>query len=368
MTRSPDNRNRGPDARQQAGAIAAREAADRFMARMSDQDRTLIATLESSIYPGARAESIWMVVQYCRVAGLDPLQKPVHIVPMSVKVAGTRDEYRWVDVVMPGIGLYRTNAARTGEYLGKTEPEFGPTVEENLGGMLVRYPEWCRITIRRQTAHGVAEFTAREYWIENYATKDRDSDAPNKMWRRRPFAQLAKCVEAQALRAAFPEACGTQPTFDELEGKQIEPAMAAQVIEQQSVDDGGLSAELARKIDALRRAEAAPAQQKAHPDPDPAKRATAPEGGPSVAALEAAILTIDQPTRGTAVNQMIADSNLAPEAKARLRAAVNARVREISQRMLQETADAAGRALDEMVDDITAGSEGANATNSNSPE
>jgi hypothetical protein len=49
------------------------------------------------------------------------------------------------------------------------------------------------------------------------------------MWARRPFGQIAKCSESQALRKAFPE-FGSQPTADEMEGhelfneKEINPA------------------------------------------------------------------------------------------------------------------------------------------------
>ena len=38
--------------------------------------------LESSLYPGASHESIKLVIGYCTAAGLDPIQKPVHIVPI----------------------------------------------------------------------------------------------------------------------------------------------------------------------------------------------------------------------------------------------------------------------------------------------
>ncbi|MDD0937104.1 recombinase RecT, partial [Xylella fastidiosa subsp. multiplex] len=37
------------------------------------------------------------------------------------------------------------------------------------------------------------------------------------MWQKRPFGQLEKCAEALALRKAFPEAVGAQPTAEEMD-------------------------------------------------------------------------------------------------------------------------------------------------------
>lgn len=174
-------------------------------------DDELIPVLQSSLYPGAKPESIKLVLGYCRAAGLDPMQKPVHLVPMNVKKpGGGRDDYEWRDVVMPGIGLYRVQAARTGELAGIDEPVFGPM--QNRYG--VEFPEFCKVTVYRMIGGLRVAFTACEYWVENYATAKRDSDAPNAMWKRRPRGQIAKCAEAQALRKAFPE-LGSQPTADE---------------------------------------------------------------------------------------------------------------------------------------------------------
>lgn len=199
--------------------LAALNAFSNALARASEAE--IIDTLCASVYPGARRESALMVLAYCKAAGLDPMQKPVHIVPMSVKDAKTGNN-EWRDVVMPGIGLYRIQASRTGTFLGITEPEFGPTISGKMGGVSVEYPEWCRVTVRRQMANGqVAEFTAKEFWIENYATAGRDKPEPNAMWKRRPFGQLAKCAEAQALRKAFPEV-GQQTTAEEMEGKEFD--------------------------------------------------------------------------------------------------------------------------------------------------
>jgi len=199
--------------------------------KMSEEELTTV--LQSSVYPGAKLESIKMVIGVCRASGKDPLKKPYHIVPMQVSI-GKKDSQgwdikEWRDVIMPGINDYRTDAARTGQHAGTSEPEFGPDITETLDGVQITYPKWCRVTVKRQLPSGqIVEFSAVELWIENYATKSAKSSAPNAMWKRRPYAQLAKCAEAQALRKGFPEV-GSQPTADEMEGKEIDMG-AAEVV------------------------------------------------------------------------------------------------------------------------------------------
>lgn len=203
--------------------VAAVKAA---LPSLAMDERELMSVLKNSLYPGARDESIKLVIGYCKASGLDPMQKPVHIVPMSVST-GKKDGNGWDikemrDVVMPGIGLYRTQAARSGEYAGVSEPEFGDDITETIGETTITYPKWCKVVIKRQMRNGtIVEFAAKELWKENYATKSAKSAEPNAMWKRRPYAQLAKCAEAQALRKAFPE-FGAQPTADEMEGKSFD--------------------------------------------------------------------------------------------------------------------------------------------------
>lgn len=185
---------------------------------MQMKEEELMSVLQSSLYPGANPASIKMVLGYCKAAGLDPMQKPVHIVPMWDQKAG-----QMRDVVMPGIGLYRTQAARSGECAGISEPEFGPDVTETIGGQQITFPAWCRVTVKRRLPTGeMVEFTAKEFWKENYAVKGgkEKSIAPNAMWTKRPYGQIAKCAEAQALRKAFPE-IGSWPTADEMYGKTL---------------------------------------------------------------------------------------------------------------------------------------------------
>jgi len=187
---------------------------------MALAESELIDVMRASLYPGATDPSIKLVIGYCKASGLDPMQKPVHIVPMW---DGDARCYR--DVIMPGVGLYRTQAARTGQLAGISEPEFGPDKTIDLDGVQATFPEWCRITVRRRLSTGeIANFTACERWMENYAIKGGKgrSIAPNAMWQKRPYGQLAKCAQAQALRMGFPEMTGAVPTADEMEGKEID--------------------------------------------------------------------------------------------------------------------------------------------------
>lgn len=187
-------------------------------------DESTWGALCNTVYPGANPDSIIMAVDYCRARKLDIMLKPVHLVPMQVKDARTNEKV-WRDVPMPGIGMYRIQADRSGNYAGADEPEFGPTVTQEFpdpytAGKVVRvsYPEWCKYTVYKFVNGQRIAFTSKEYWVENYAAQSSKTECPNAMWKKRPYGQIAKCAEAQALRKAWPE-IGSEPTAEEMEGK-----------------------------------------------------------------------------------------------------------------------------------------------------
>ncbi|MNB95942.1 RecT family protein [compost metagenome] len=180
----------------------------------------------NTIYPGANPDSVVMAIDYCKARGLDILLKPVHLVPMQVTDARSKEKV-WRDVPMPGIGMYRIQADRSGNYAGADEPVFGPDVTEEFqdpynqsAKIKVTYPQWCKYTVYKMVNGQRVAFHALERWKENYATQSSKTECPNAMWRKRPYAQLAKCTEAQALRKAWPE-IGSEPTAEEMEGKEI---------------------------------------------------------------------------------------------------------------------------------------------------
>ncbi|UIY28749.1 phage recombination protein Bet [Neorhizobium galegae] len=197
------------------------------MAKEFDIGPTEWRVLVDQLFPAAKSvEAVMMALAYCRKRNLDIFKKPVHIVPMwsSAKRA-------MVETVWPGIAEIRTTAARTGQYAGIDAVEFGPMVERTFSGQTgghntevvtkkVNYPEWASVIVYRITAGVKCAYHAKVYWEETYATMGK-SDVPNEMWGKRPRGQLDKCVEAAALRKAFPEELGNVYAAEEMEGREI---------------------------------------------------------------------------------------------------------------------------------------------------
>jgi phage recombination protein Bet len=189
-------------------------------------------TLCKSLYPGANELSVLMVWDYCLARRLDPLKKPCHIVPIEVKNAQGR--YEWRDVVMPGIYEHRTTAQRTGQYLGHSQPAYGDIVTQHG----VAAPEWCAMTIYRfsPVANERIEFPVRVFFREVVALKS--GGVANARWTRAPIQMLTKCTEAAGLREAFPDEIGGEATFEEMDGQRHVEAAALETVPALAKPDG----------------------------------------------------------------------------------------------------------------------------------
>ncbi len=186
--------------------------------------------LVNQTFPNARTpDAILMALEYCRSRNLDILKRPVHIVPMWSSEKGAM-----VETVWPGISEIRTTAARTGEYAGIDEIEFGPDIRKKFIGNVkekgkwindkeidITFPEWVRVTVYRMIKGQKCAFTTpKTYWMEMYAIQG-SGDLPNATWQRRVHGQAAKCVEAAALRMAFPEEVGNDYSAEEMSGQVL---------------------------------------------------------------------------------------------------------------------------------------------------
>ena len=193
--------------------------------------------LVEATFPSAKtSEAIVMALAYCRARNLDIFKRPIHIVPMWDRKAGRDGRGGYVETVWPGISELRTTAARTGNYAGIDEAEFGPIVERTFTGKVKDYkteqmvnksvtmsfPEWCRVTVYRMMPNGErCRFVGPKVkWIESYATIS-GTELPNEMWQDRAEGQVEKCAEAAALRRAFPEELGNDYIAEEMIGRRI---------------------------------------------------------------------------------------------------------------------------------------------------
>lgn len=286
----------------------------------SENDAAIIRALRASHYPGARDDSLYAVLAYCRAMRVDPMLKPVHIVPMPVKDQATGRE-EWRDVIMPGIGLYRIIADRSGCYAGKSAPEFGPVERYRFGDQDIDAPAWCDVTVRKMIAGGVVEFTAREYFVENAATTK--SGRLNAMWQSRRRGQLAKCAEAQALRQAFPDSIPAGPTADEriVEAPQDDIVeVAAIAAPARDLQAEQLAAELARKV------------QQPTPEPVPAPRHAPPATSVSAAVFSrddvaAMVEKLERPDQADEILDIIRTSDFPDDVRRELTASVHQTMR-----------------------------------------
>ena len=187
--------------------------------------------LKKSVFRGASDDMLLTVIDYCKARGLDPIKRPVHIV--SVWDPKTRQE---IETIWEGIASHRTTASRTGFYAGQDEPKFGPTIEKGFGANDVKmeYPEWCKVAVYRMVEGQRVPFVGVCRWIETFAAKKDGS--PNRMWRKRPWGQIAKCAEAEALRKAFPDEIGGRPTAEEMEGQVVSQTSYPPIYESEAPD------------------------------------------------------------------------------------------------------------------------------------
>lgn len=170
--------------------------------------------------------AIRLALAYAMARKFDPFKVKIHIVPFWDK-----DEKRNRLVIMNSISDLRATAFRTGEYVGKKETRWGPTVEISLqqGTWKKHLPQSCQITIQRLVAGKVCDFEGPVIFFEEaYATASHNSELPNAIWNKRSIGMLEKCAEAAAIRVAFPEETGALKIAEEMAHEVAEDQRAAE--------------------------------------------------------------------------------------------------------------------------------------------
>lgn len=173
-----------------------------------DDDMWEIAT--ESLWPTANdPKVVAQALTYCRIRGLDPYRKPVHIVARWNASLG-----REIEQLTPGQNELLVTAERTGEFVGVDKPVFGKMITQTFRGrkktrdgwvdhqVTLTFPETIEVTVYRWK-HGQARaFVSPIRWLEEYQRVG-GGELPNEMWCRRTYDQAQKVALAASLRIAF---------------------------------------------------------------------------------------------------------------------------------------------------------------------
>ena len=164
-------------------------------------DPAKLELLRDQLAPGAPDAVLELYFERCRLAGADPFARMFYAQQRKVK-EGNDWKTRWtIETTIDG---FRSIAETTGEYDGQSEPAY----TYNKDGSVIS----CTLTVwRKGMSHGV---TATAFFSE-FAQTNRDGEL-GPIWRKMPRNQLAKCVEALALRKAFPRQLSGLYTADEM--------------------------------------------------------------------------------------------------------------------------------------------------------
>jgi phage recombination protein Bet len=196
-----------------------------------------LAALAQLGVEGASHGDLMVFLHHSQRTGLDPFVKQIYMIKRQGK---------WT--IQTGIDGFRLVARRTGRYLGKVSTEWcgrdGVWRDVWLGGE--GHPPFAARVAVKHADHQFNDVAVCLY--HEFVGKNYDGDV-NAMWRTKPAHMIAKCAEAAALRAAFPNDLSGMFTDDEMAAADNpRPPKLPNTVEGEIVPDRDWDAAIAEQV------------------------------------------------------------------------------------------------------------------------
>jgi phage recombination protein Bet len=182
-----------------------------------------IDLIRRTIAPGTSDDELKLFLEVCKGKGLNPFTRQIYAI---VRRSGDSKKM----TIQTGIDGYRLLAARSGKYAGQLGPQWcgkdGQWVDVWLAD---EPPAASRVAVlHRDFKEPLWRVAKYKSYVQVYNGK------PSDLWNKMPEVMLAKCAEALALRAGFPEELSGIYTREEMMQADSENDLPAQVLAQET--------------------------------------------------------------------------------------------------------------------------------------